>query len=309
MERVIDNASERKVKILGMLNKIFKSKVAVVIFWIVLLVFLWECGANYIASVKKRFPEYVWPHINQIVDSILSENKITATQTGTELVLTNAKATFSRAISGYLIGCGIGFAIALVMRLSKIVEKIAFPYLVIIQMIPILGMAPVIYCVTNGKLDQSRIIIAAILTFYPVAANTLSGLKAVESEKYDLMRMCNASKFKLYTKTLIPNCLPYLFTGMKIAAPMAITAAILVDTLGSGGLGSALVSSLGGNPPGISWIIILVSAVVGILSFHIIGIIELIVSPGEKNIVMKGKRALWKLLKKVKTSKAESLNQ
>ena len=80
--------------------------------------------------------------------------------------------------------------------------------------------------------------IAAILTFYPVATNTLAGFKSVEREKYELMYSIAAAPHHIYTKLLLPSCIPYFFTGLKIAAPMAITASILVDTLqGGGGLG------------------------------------------------------------------------
>lgn len=68
----------------------------------------------------------------------------------------------------------LGYLLALLMNLSGIVEKIAFPYLMIIQMIPILGMAPIILAIT-GDINTSRIVIAAILTFYPVSTNTLAG--------------------------------------------------------------------------------------------------------------------------------------
>ena len=80
-----------------------------------------------------------------------------------------------------MIGAAIGFILALLMHRFTPVEKVAFPYLMIIQMIPILGMAPIILAITKD-INKSRIIIAAILTFYPVATNTLAGFKSVEQE-------------------------------------------------------------------------------------------------------------------------------
>ena len=96
----------------------------------------------------------------------------------------------------------LGYILALLMHLSHIVEKIAFPYLMIIQMIPILGMAPIVLSIT-GDISSARIIIAAILTFYPVSTNTLAGFKSVGRERHELMRSYGASKFLLYTKMLI----------------------------------------------------------------------------------------------------------
>lgn len=88
------------------------------------------------------------------------------------------------------------------MSLSGTVEKIAFPYLMLIQMIPVLGMAPIILALT-GDISISRIVIAAILTFYPVATNTLSGIKRVQKDKNELMYSYAANKFQIYMKTLI----------------------------------------------------------------------------------------------------------
>jgi NitT/TauT family transport system permease protein len=176
------------------------------------------------------------------------------------------------------------------MKLSGIVEKTIFPYLMLIQMIPILGMAPIVLAITHD-IGISRIIIAAILTFYPVATNTLAGLNSVSKEKYELMYSYAAKKGTIYTKVLIPSCIPYFFTGLKISAPMAITASILVDTLqGDGGLGSMLSQSLKhAMSIYVFWLIVLFSALVGILSCYFMGVVEQYVSP-QKRIERKTKK-------------------
>ena len=90
-----------------------------------------------------------------------------------------------------------------------------------------------------------------------------------------------ASKFQHYIKTIIPSSIPYFFTGLKISAPMAITASILVDTLqGGNGLGCMLSQSLkGGMSRLVFWDIVLISAVIGILSFYLMGLLEKLICP------------------------------
>ena len=209
--------------------------------------------------------------------------KVSGQMTMAELIAMSCNETLVRAGIGFLIGTAAGFILALLMSLSKIVEKIAFPYLMLIQVIPILGMAPIILAIT-GDINTSRIVIAAILTFYPVSANVLAGFKAVEKEKHELMFSYAANKFQRYTKTLIPACIPYFFTGLKISAPMAITASILVDTLqGGNGLGCMLSQSLkGGMTRLVFWDIVLISAIIGILSFWLMGVIERLLCPYKK---------------------------
>lgn len=261
------------------IKKLADKKYFMTVLWILIIIAIWEIFA-FIVAATKRTPENVLPHLWGIIQSVLSKRTINGGQTAVQMVMTNAAATLSRAGIGYLIGIVCGFVLALLMSLWKPIEKIAFPYLMLIQMIPILGMAPIINAIT-GDITMSRVVIAAILTFYPVATNTLAGFKSVSREKHELMFSYAANKFQIYTKTMIPACIPYFFTGLKISAPMAITASILVDTLQGGiGLGCLLFQALkGAMTRYVFWQIVFFSAIIGILSFSAIGALEYVLCP------------------------------
>lgn len=261
------------------IKKLADKKYFMTIVWIILIIAIWEIFA-FIVAATKRTPENILPHLSGIIESVFSNRTINGGQTAIQMVMTNAAATLSRAGIGYVIGIVCGFVLALLMSLCKPIEKIAFPYLMLIQMIPILGMAPIINALT-GDITVSRIVIAAILTFYPVATNTLAGFKSVSREKHELMYSYAANKFQVYIKTMIPACVPYFFTGLKISAPMAITASILVDTLQGGvGLGCLLSQALkGAMTRYVFWQIVFFSAIIGILSFSVMGLLEYILCP------------------------------
>ncbi len=261
------------------ITKIKNSKALVTLVWVLGLLVIWEIFA-FIIQATKRTPENIMPHVWQIFYSLIDFKPVSNGMSCLQVVLFNAGQTLSRAGQGFMIGTLIGFALAILMKLSHIVEKIAAPYLMLIQLIPILGMAPIILAMTHD-IGSSRIIIAAILTFYPVATNTLAGLNSVEKQKYELMYSYAAKKSTVYFKMLIPSCIPYFFTGLKIAAPMAITASILVDTLqGDGGLGCMLSQSLKhAMSIYVFWDIVVFSAVIGVLSCSLMGWIENAVSP------------------------------
>lgn len=261
------------------ITKIKNSKALVTLVWVLGLLVIWEIFA-FIIQATKRTPENIMPHVWQIFYSLIDPKPVSNGMSCLQVVLFNAGQTLSRAGQGFMIGTLIGFALAILMKLSHIVEKIAAPYLMLIQLIPILGMAPIILAMTHD-IGSSRIIIAAILTFYPVATNTLAGLNSVEKQKYELMYSYAAKKSTVYFKMLIPSCIPYFFTGLKIAAPMAITASILVDTLqGDGGLGCMLSQSLKhAMSIYVFWDIVVFSAVIGVLSCSLMGWIENAVSP------------------------------
>ncbi len=257
------------------------------IIWTIVLIGAWEIGATVIAN-HKRTPENILPHLYQIIAAIFSTKKVANGMTATQIVLTSAQATLLRALLGFALGALLGFVFALIMKLSGVVEKLIFPYLMLIQLIPVLGLAPIILSIT-GDINKSRILIAAILSFYPVATNTLAGFKSVEKEKYDLMFIYAAKKWMLYSKVLIPASIPYFFTGLKIAAPMAVTASILVDTLqGDGGLGCMLSQSLKhAMSIYVFWLIVLFSAFIGVFSGKIMGWLELLVSPWKRTVKAK----------------------
>lgn len=271
------------------INTLFDKKYSSIILWLVFLIIAWELGAV-IVSVTKRTPENVLPHLYQIIAAVFSPKQVSSGMTASMVILTSAQATVLRALAGFVLGSLAGFLLALFMKLSGICEKILFPYLMMIQLIPVLGLAPIVLSIT-GDINKSRIIIAAILSFYPVATNTLAGFKSVDKGKFELMKTYAAKKSTIYSKVLIPSAIPYFFTGTKIAAPMAITASFLVDTLqGDGGLGCMLSQSLKhAMSIYVFWIIVFLSAFLGIFSGVLMSWIEDLVSP-EKRALRKAKK-------------------
>lgn len=282
------------------LNRLMEKKWGSALLWIIIIIIVWEIGA-FIVAATKRTPENILPHLYQIVAAAFSPQQVSNGLSATGLVLSSAAITILRAILGYIIGAAVGFGLAVLMKLTGIVEKLIFPYLMLIQLIPVLGLAPIILSIT-GDINVSRIVIAAILSFYPVATNTLAGLKSVDQDKYDLMFTYAAKKRTLYSKVLLPSALPYFFTGLKIAAPLAVTASILVDTLqGDGGLGCILSQSLKhAMSIYVFWLIVALSAFIGIASGYLISWIEKQFSPELKSAkrAKKAERQMKKLEKK-----------
>ncbi len=251
-----------------------KSRAMTTLLWIAGVVMLWEGIAFCLANVlHDKMANAKLPYLHNIIHTIaLNFTEISEA----------ALITVSKAAIGFALGAATGIMLAIIMSISKTAEKIAFPYLIISQMIPVLGLAPIIFNLVRN-MDLSRIIIAAYLTFFPVAANMLGGLKSVEPEKRELMYSYAAKKISIYIKLMIPFSLPYLMTGLKIAAPLSITASILVDMLGSkGGIGVKLLYSLYGGEKDIFWASVLTCAAIGMLSYFLIVIAEKILIPWKK---------------------------
>lgn len=251
-----------------------KEKYMINTVWAVGIFVLWELIAFLLDGVlQDPMAEAKLPYPHMVIISLM--------QNFSDL-MSAAGLTLSRAVMGFALGALVGFVLAIIMSLSKIAEKIALPYLVVSQMIPVLGLAPIIFTLAKD-MNLSRIIISGYITFFPVSVNMLSGLNSVESEKKELLYSYAAKKPSIYCKLMIPYCLPYLFAGLKIAAPMSITASILVDMLGSsGGIGVKLLYSLYSGTKDIFWSSVLTSALMGILSYFIIVFLEKICMPWRK---------------------------
>lgn len=230
--------------------------------WVIVIIAVWEISSlilKYIIQDQMAYTKLPYPHT--IAITFFNNWKI---------LLEAGAVTFSRAVIGFALGTGVGIILAIIMSLSRTMERIAFPYLIVSQMIPVLGLAPIVFNIVRD-MNVSRIAIAAYITFFPVAVNMLSGLKSVEQEKKDLLYSIAAGRYNIYYKLMFPFSMRYLFTGLKIAAPMAVTASILVDMLGSkSGIGVKILYSLYSNSTDIFWASVITSAFMGIISYYIV---------------------------------------
>lgn len=243
--------------------------------WILLAMVLWEVASYLLREVlHDPLASKKVPSLLEIADSFISNAPELMRQAG---------ITMSYAAAGFAIGAAVGIVLALVMSLSGLCERMILPYLLVSQMIPILGLAPIIFGLFKD-IAVSRVVIAAYITFFPVSVNLLSGLTAVDGSLRMMLRAFAAGRRRLYTKLLLPYSLPYLFTGLKIAAPMAVTAAILVDTLSArDGIGYVIVFTLyGGGTAGQFWPAVFLAGLLGLCSFFAISAAEYALVPWKR---------------------------
>ena len=243
-----------------------KEQRIVALVWIIGIIVAWELASFFLKNViHDPMASAKLPYLHTIAMTFIKN---------WETLLVAGAVTFSRAAIGFALGTIVGILLAVIMSLSKTMERIAFPYLIVSQMIPILGLTPIIFIIVKD-MNVSRIVIAAYITFFPVAVNMLSGLKSVEQDKKDLLFSIAASKFEVYQKLMFPSAMSYLFIGLKIAAPMAVTASILVDMLGSkSGIGVKILYSLYSNSTNLFWASVFTSAFMGIISYYIVIFVE-----------------------------------
>lgn len=143
---------------------------------------------------------------------------------------------------GLVVAASLAVFGAMVMSQSRLIEKAFFPYLVIVQAVPVLAIVPLIG-VIFGFGFNSQVIVCVIISFFPIVANTLFGLKSAERGQHDLFALHKASRLTRLKKLQIPAALPAFFTAMRIAAGLSVIGAIVGGFFfarGEKGLGSLL---------------------------------------------------------------------
>ena len=156
------------------------------------------------------------------------------------LILHATGNTFLGALLGFLAAVGAGGAIALLLGLSRSIKRALYPWVLVLQMTPIIIMAP-IFALWLGQGIASIVAITFTIGFFPVVANTTMGLISTDKNLLDLFAVCQATRRQELLYLRIPYAMPYFLTGVKIAgtlAPLgAITGDILVGNSASGRAG------------------------------------------------------------------------
>jgi NitT/TauT family transport system permease protein len=234
------------------------------------IVVLWEGG-----KVLFAIPTYKLPHIHQIFADLLRRTG------GDELMAwimaQNAAVTAVESLAGFALGGVAGLVLAVTFAYSRLLERGVLPYVIASQTVPILAIAPMVV-VWLGTSWFSKAVIAAYLTFFPVTINMLRGLKAVDPEALALMRALAATPRQVLLKLRVPASLPYLFTALRISATASVIGAIVGELpVGSRwGMGVVIINAAQyyNWQPANLWAAILVSALIGIVFYHVVAAVE-----------------------------------
>ena len=195
-----------------------------------------------------------------------------------------AAFTAKEAFAGFALGAVVGFAIGVVFHFSNLLRRGFLPFVVGSQTVPILAIAPMVVIWLGGKglpVWVPVAVIAAFLTFFPVAINTLRGLDSADPRKLELMRSYAASNWTTLWRVKFPSALPYLFSALKISATASVVGAIVGELPSSiqDGLGGAILTfnQYYSLDPSALWATNIVAAGLGIVFFLGVVLVEKLV--------------------------------
>lgn len=189
--------------------------------------------------------------------------------------------TLLEALSGFSISAIIGILLSAGIVHSRVLERGVFPYIIVSNSIPIIAIIPLL-TIWFGFGISPKIMIAAIITFFPIVTNTTRGLKSADPRVLDFMHSINATRWQVFRKVQFPSALPYIFAAFKIAASLSLVGAVVGEFYGADrGLGFLVITSATQLQTDLLFVAITVLAVLGVGLFTLFGRLEAYVSRGD----------------------------
>jgi len=238
---------------------------ALILFIAVIL--LWE-GAVFVFDVQKFIlpaPSVIWE----------------AFSTNFERLVGVGWFTTKEALGGFAIGSVAGFLAALVTARWAAVRDGMMPFAIAANSVPIIAFAPIMNNWFGVDNPFSKMMIVAVICFFPVMINTVRGLTLVDPSALELMRSYAASDFKVLWKVRIPNALPYMFNAFKVAATLSMIGAVVSEYFGGNrsALGVYITQEAAQFRFQNSWAAIIVACIVGITFYLLILLAEKLMIP------------------------------
>jgi NitT/TauT family transport system permease protein len=192
-----------------------------------------------------------------------------------------ARVTGTNAVVGLVAGLVLGVGAGAVASRFRFLGELTIPVAVAVNAIPIIALVPIFNNMFSTTSAIPRRLMVTIIVFFPIFMNTLRGLTQVDATKEELMRSYAASPGVVLRKVRVPNALPFLFTGLKIASSLSVIAAVVAEYFGGlqDGLGSHIVSAASNSAYGRAWAFVAASCVLGLAFYFVTILAERMVIP------------------------------
>jgi NitT/TauT family transport system permease protein len=201
---------------------------------------------------------YLLPPLSDVLDALWRERS--------EL-LEGAWITLKEALGGFVLGCSLAFLSALALARWRPLGNALMPYMIAANAVPIVAFAPITNAWFGLLSPWSKVVIAAVLCFFPVLVNTLRGLTSVRPESLELMRSYAVPQRVVFWRVRIPNSLPFVFSALKIASVLAMIGAVVGDYFGGSteALGVLIVSAVSLSQYEAAWAAIMVASLLAVV--------------------------------------------
>jgi NitT/TauT family transport system permease protein len=182
--------------------------------------------------------------------------------------------TLSEVLLGFLLGSVIGVALGTLTAQSPLMRTIIGPYILASQAMPKLALAPIIV-IWLGFGIAPKVVITALICFFPLLENTIIGLTSTNPHQVELFQVLTASRWQTFIKLRVPNALPVIFAGLRVAITLAVVGAVVGEYVGANrGLGALVIAAQGSFDTPLMFAIFVYLTVVGIVLYKLMELLE-----------------------------------
>jgi NitT/TauT family transport system permease protein len=232
---------------------------------IFLFLLIWEIAVRIL-----DLPEYLLPTPTKIGQTMVEEF---------DRILEHSWVTAYEMLIGYFLAIGIGVPLAIAITASPVFDRFITPILLFFQVVPKIAIAP-LFLVWFGVGPFPKVLVAFLISFFPIIIDTAVGLRSISPDMIDLARSMGASQRQIFTGFRLPTSLPYLFSGLKVAATLAVVGAVVGEFVGADkGLGYLLLVANSNLLTPLMFGTIVALTAQGLVLFYIIQFMENLLIP------------------------------
>ena len=230
-----------------------------------LLFIVWE-SAVHLTGVK----EYLLPPPSKVWTEFWKRH---------DIVLAGAWVTTKEILAGYALAVIVSIPLALSVAYSRFMEQAVYPVIVFLQIVPKIAIAP-LFIIWFGFGFTPKLLLVFLLSFFPIVVSSIAGFKSADRDVMDFARTTGAGGWKLFVKIRLPQALPHIFTGLKVGAALAATAAVVAEFVASDkGLGYLLLQYNGQLDTPMVFATIVLLSLIGVVVYYTVEIVERLAIP------------------------------
>jgi NitT/TauT family transport system permease protein len=235
---------------------------------LVVFIVIWD-------TIAKHYPPYILPSPGAVWDryrEFLNQG----------MLAKHFLATLAEASSGFGISLIIALPLSYLFARHPAIEKCISPYIIAIQAVPIVSLAPLLV-IWFGFDQKSKILVATLVSFFPILTNGIVGFRETDQRLRDLMAIMGANRQQFFLKLDLPSALPVLFGGFKLGATLAVIGAVVGEFAGAGkGLGYLVNSARGSFDTPLMFVALILLAALGLGFYLALSLLEIICIPWKR---------------------------
>ncbi len=213
------------------------------------------------------YPAFILPGPERVWASFL---KVAADGT----LWSDAEVTLSEVLAGLALGTSVAFVLGYLLSRSRTVERIVAPYIVASQSIPIVAIAPLLIIWFGAGL-ASKVLVSALIVFFPILISVVAGLRSAEPDLRDLMRSLEATRWQTFIKLELPAAMPMIVSGLKVGATLSVIGAVVGEFVGADrGLGFLVKQGQGIYDTPLMFVAVISLVAIAMALYGIVALIE-----------------------------------